>query len=184
MLTSDLCVKYGSRLDLVEAQTMLSIAQNTSIPVPKVYFAFAHEECTYILMERIHGQMAARDWVSRSDAPKLNVHNNLKKMVLEMCSLTPQSNDLCSVSGGSLYDLRMPQMTSRFGPFESAQKFHDILRNGIQAHSNHSDNFLKLISLHAQDWGAPTFTHGDLSSLNILLRGDDVVGIIDWETAG
>lgn len=28
------------------------------------------------------------------------------------------------------------------------------------------------------------FTHGDLSRLNILARGDDIVGIIDWETAG
>lgn len=75
-------------------------------------------------------------------------------------------------------------MTSRFGRFKSAEEFHDFLRNSIQAHSNHSDNFLKLISLHAQDWGAPTFTHGNLSSLNILLCGDEVVGIIDWETAG
>jgi hypothetical protein len=40
MLNKDLCVKYGSRLDLVEAQTMMYIAKNTSIPVPKVYFAF------------------------------------------------------------------------------------------------------------------------------------------------
>ena len=28
------------------------------------------------------------------------------------------------------------------------------------------------------------FTHGDLSSLNVLARGDEVVGIVDWETAG
>jgi len=28
------------------------------------------------------------------------------------------------------------------------------------------------------------FTHGDLSSLNVLVRGDQIVGIIDWETAG
>ena len=30
----------------------------------------------------------------------------------------------------------------------------------------------------------PIVTHGDLSSFNILVRGDRVVGIIDWETAG
>jgi aminoglycoside phosphotransferase len=28
------------------------------------------------------------------------------------------------------------------------------------------------------------FTHGDLSSLNIIVRGDTLVGLIDWETAG
>lgn len=184
MLTSGLCVKFGNRLDLVEAQTMLFIAKNTSIPVPKVYFAFTDNECTYILMERIHGQMAAKGWVNRTDASKLNIHDNLKKLLLEMRGLIPQSDAICSISGGSLYDLRIPQMTSRFGPFKSTREFHDFLRNGIQAHSNHGDNFLKLISLHSQDWGTPIFTHGDLSSLNILVRGDDVVGIIDWETAG
>ncbi|KAH0284987.1 kinase-like protein [Aureobasidium namibiae CBS 147.97] len=184
MLTSDLCVKFGNRLDLAEAQTMLFVTKYTSIPVPKVYFAFTEKECTYILMERIHGQMAARGWVNRSDASKLNIHNNLRKLVLEMRSLSPQSNAICSISGGSLYDLRIPQTTSRFGPSKSTQEFHDFLRNHIQAHSNHGESFLKLIGLHAQLWGAPVFTHGDLSSLNILVRGDDVVGIIDWETAG
>jgi len=28
------------------------------------------------------------------------------------------------------------------------------------------------------------FTHGDLSSLNILTHGDVVVAVIDWETSG
>jgi hypothetical protein len=31
---------------------------------------------------------------------------------------------------------------------------------------------------------ASVFTHGDLSSMNILARGDNVVGIDDGETAG
>jgi hypothetical protein len=75
-------------------------------------------------------------------------------------------------------------MTRRFDPFESAREFHDYLRKGTQVWSGDSADLLKLTSLHTQDWGAPTFTHGDLSSLNILVRGDDVVGIIDWETAG
>jgi aminoglycoside phosphotransferase (APT) family kinase protein len=184
MLTSDLCVKYGGRLDAVEAQTMLFVGKNTTVPVPKVYFAFTHEECTYILMERIHGQMAARNWVNRSDASKSEIHNSLRKMISEMRGLVPQSNAICSVSGGPLYDSRIPQMTRRFGPFRSVREFHAYLRKGTQAQSGDSADFLKLTSLHAQDWGAPTFTHGDLSSLNILVRDDRVVGIIDWVTSG
>lgn len=163
---------------------MLFIAKHTSIPVPKIYFAFTDEECTYILMERIHGQSASRGWVRRSDASKGKVLEGLRKMVLEMRSLPPQSNAICNVSGGSLYDLRIPSKVLRFGPFKNALDFHDHLRNGTQIQGKACDEFLRLVSLHSQDWGAPTFTHGDLSSLNILVRGDDVVGIIDWETAG
>ena len=41
-----------------------------------------------------------------------------------------------------------------------------------------------MISLQDRPWPMPVFTHGDLSSLNIIVRGDDVVGIIDRESAG
>lgn len=34
------------------------------------------------------------------------------------------------------------------------------------------------------DWGLPVFTHGDRSSLNVLVSGETIVGIVGWETAG
>lgn len=33
-------------------------------------------------------------------------------------------------------------------------------------------------------WGPPVFTHGDLNPFNVFIRGDQVVGITDWEFAG
>lgn len=184
MLTKNLCVKYGRRIDLIEAQTMVFVARHTTIPVPTVHLAFVHKGSTYILMERIHGQPVGKNWVQRSPASKLTVLENLKELVLQMRSLHTNNSLISSVNGGSLYDPRMPSSSGRFGPFKSVQEFHSYLRNGIQAHSNHDADITNLITLHVQDWKAPTFTHGDLSSLNILVRGNDVVGIIDWETAG
>lgn len=183
MLTGHLCVKYGSRLDNVEAQTMIYIAKNTSIPVPKVYFAFTHKGCTYIFMERIHGQMVGRNWVSRPQSSKSKVLENLKKTLSELRTLTTESSAIASVTGGSLYDGRLPGGDERHGPFKDVQEFHDYLRSDIRSHGC-NDEVNKLIDLHRQEWDGPSFTHGDLSSLNILVRGDDVVGIIDWETAG
>jgi len=184
MLSKDLCVKYGQRTNLVEAQTMVFVARNTTLPVPKVHCAFVHKGCTYILMERINGQPLGKSWMQRSPASKLMILECLKKLVSQMRCLHTDSNRIRSVTGGSLYDPRMPTTAGRFGPFEDVQQFHCHLRHGIQAHSNHDADITKLIILHSGDWDAPTFTHGDLSSLNILVRGDDVVGIIDWETAG
>ena len=40
------------------------------------------------------------------------------------------------------------------------------------------------IAQHDGHLPPPTFTHGDLSSLNIFGKGDKVVGFVDWETAG
>lgn len=184
MLSKHLCIKYGQRTNLVEAQTMLFVARNTTLPVPKVHCAFVHKGCTYILMERINGQPLGKSWVQRSPASKLMILECLKKLVSQMRCLHTDNNRIRSVTGGSLYDPRMPTTAGRFGPFENVQQFHCHLRHGIQAHSNHDADVTKLIILHSRDWDAPTFTHGDLSSLNILVRGDDVVGIIDWETAG
>lgn len=42
----------------------------------------------------------------------------------------------------------------------------------------------ELFSLLRQSNYELVLTHGDLSSLNVLVRRDEVVGIIDWETAG
>jgi aminoglycoside phosphotransferase len=182
MLTNNLCVKYGWRLDAVEAQTMMYVAKHTSIPVPKVYFAFTHKGCTYIFMERIHGQMAGKGWIKRPPPSKSAILESLKKMILELRTLNASSSAIASVTGGSLYDPRLPSDPEGFGPFTDVQEFHDHLRNGIQSHKY--DDVQKLIDLHHKAWEGPTSTHGDLSSFNILVRGDEVVGVIDWETAG
>lgn len=163
---------------------MVYVARNTTVPVPTVHLAFTHKGCTYILMERIHGHYLGDGWVKRPSTSQLKILQSLKGMILDMRTLQTHGsiNVICSVNGGSLYDPRMPCITGRFGPFKDVREFHDYLRDGIQAHSN--ADVTKLITMHRQDWDAPTFTHGDLSSLNIIVRGDDVVGIVDWETAG
>jgi thiamine kinase-like enzyme len=48
----------------------------------------------------------------------------------------------------------------------------------------HEPEISELISQQDKLQSAPVFTHGDLSSLNVLASGDEIVGIIDWETAG
>jgi hypothetical protein len=57
LLTDRLCVKYGPLRHLSEASTMRFIAKHTSIPVPKIFCAFTHRGWTYIVMERIEGDI-------------------------------------------------------------------------------------------------------------------------------
>jgi hypothetical protein len=156
MLNKDLCVRYGRRIDLVEAQAMVFVARHTILPVPTVHFAFTHKGRTYILMERIHGQPIGKTWVQRFPASTLAVLEHLKEMVLEMRRLHTNSNLISSVNGCSLYDPRMPSSAGRFGPFKNVEDFHCHLRNGIQAHSNHDADITKLIALCSEDWDAPT----------------------------
>jgi Predicted aminoglycoside phosphotransferase len=184
MLTDGICVKYGRRVHLSEASTMRFISQHISIPAPKVLCAFTRFGWTYIVMERIRGDIIGRGWVNRSEDSKAKLLSQLAEKIREMRELQPsEGNTVASVDGGSLFDCRVPGRSLRFGPFNSIQNFHRHLRMGMEFDSRLDIEIQELIKQQSKTWPL-VFTHGDLSSLNILVRGDDIVGIIDWETAG
>jgi hypothetical protein len=65
-LSKRICVKSGYITHPSEASSMRFAAENTSIPVPKVYCSFVHNGRTYIVMERIQGEISAHVWELRS----------------------------------------------------------------------------------------------------------------------
>lgn len=202
-ISSTICIKYTTMnkpfINLSEAASMEFIRRHTSIPVPKIYCAFEHKGKTYIVMQRMKGKKLAIGWeTERSEESRTRILAQLKSYVDEMRTLkSPHGSRVASVDGGSLYDERMdgvgvvaPNPTPmRFGPFKDISAFHfwftpvkevdeEWTRNGLS-------DINKLVTMHhSRDWGTPVFTHGDLSSLNILVQGEKITGIIDWETAG
>lgn len=163
---------------------MRFVAQHTSIPVPKVICAFKHGGKTYIVMERIDGIMAGRGWMNRSNESKTKVLLQLKTMIQELRSLSPPPGTaIGNVDGGPLHDGRLPGSSCSHGPFSNISEFHNHLRGGLQLSPRLNPEIRQLIVSHGGHWPL-VFTHGDLSSLNILVRGDTVVGIVDWEMAG
>ncbi|KAI8937905.1 hypothetical protein NX059_005589 [Plenodomus lindquistii] len=184
-LSRKLCVKYGTRTSLSEASTMQFVAKHTSIPVPRVYCAFTKRNRTYIVMERIQAEPIGAGWFQRSEESKAKILGQLKKMIGEMRSITSSEGmGVAHVHGGPLYDPRLPGTSNHFGPFRTIRDFHRHLRGGLEAHPEHKVEISELTSWQDEYSGPLVFTHGDLSSLNILAVGDEIVGIVDWETAG
>ena len=182
-LSKGLVVKYG-RVGLSEAASMRFISSSTSIPVPEVLCAFQHRDQTYIVMERIDGDMLGSGWVKRSAASKAKLLAQLTDMIQEMRKIPPpQDGAVSSVDGGSLFDCRLSNPLTHFGPFRSVQDFHRYLRYDVNYHPNNDPDIDKLVAFHGRDWPL-RFSHCDLSSLNVLARGDKIVAILDWETAG
>ncbi|KAK2762633.1 hypothetical protein FQN54_000806 [Arachnomyces sp. PD_36] len=135
-------------------------------------------------MERIKGEVIGSGWIRRSEESKAKLLSQLKQMIQEMRDIQPpEGMGIASVDGGSLFDCRIPGSSSRFGPFAIIQDFHRHLRRGMEFDSRLDLEIQNLIKQQSKHWPL-AFTHGDLSSLNILARGDDIAGIIDWETAG
>ncbi|GJN80071.1 hypothetical protein PLIIFM63780_003595 [Purpureocillium lilacinum] len=186
------CIKVYPFENLAEAHAMQFVAQHTSIPVPKVHCAFVQNGKTYIVMDRIEGQMVGRGWQSRSDESKKRILDQLRGMVNELRSIrrVPESTVVSGVDGGPFCDPRLPS-TLFWGPFATVRDFHQALVNNIdfQVVSSESmgpeySDLNDLFAFYRQSPETLVFTHGDLSWRNILVNGDDVVGIIDWETSG
>lgn len=182
-------IKAKGHADLTEAHTIQFVAANTSIPVPKVYCAFCHKGSSYILMSRIKGEMACMRWGQRSEQSQQAIHRQLKSLIEELNSVKHAhlgNNRVESVIGDSVYDQRLPTH-SWWGPFDSVDAFHHALISIDDFNfdtSRFSADLGKLMDFLQQAPPQTVLTHGDLSSLNIMVCGDQVTGIIDWETAG
>ncbi|KAH9217654.1 hypothetical protein DL95DRAFT_434543 [Leptodontidium sp. 2 PMI_412] len=146
---------------LPEAYTLQFIAENTSITVPKVYCAFSRKGRAYIAMERVQGQMLGQGWSNRS----LVSQTRLRALQ------PPEGQGVSNAAGGPIWDCRPHGETMWHGPFKTIHEFHKHLRGGFDAGPNHYPDFSEMITLQDVDWGLPVFTHGDLSSLNILTSG-------------
>ncbi|KAJ2892330.1 kinase-like domain-containing protein [Zalerion maritima] len=185
---SRFCIKASPSTTLAEASAMRFVSRHTFIPVPKVYCAFRYKDRTYIVMERIDGQMVGRGWKLRSEKSRTRILNQLRTIAQELRDIHPPERGgigVTNVDGGPICDCRLSQQ-SFWGPFKSIDDFHKELRAGAdtEALENLPSDLQELMSFHKRPWPSSVFTHGDLSSLNILARGDKVVGLVDWETAG
>ena len=194
-LNNSICVKYGTRVDLAEAATLDYVGRHTSIPAPRVHCAFDHDGKTYIVMKKLPGHMLAHKWHERSKESQQRILKQLKDMIDQLRALpSPFGDAVANVDGGSLTDPRLPGLdivypiptSSRFGPFDNTRDFHRWLRRPVlEVPDKCSSKTADMINEQEKsDWGSPVLTHGDLSSLNILVDGDKVTGIVDWEISG
>jgi serine/threonine protein kinase len=184
-------IKTGHRVCLREATTMRFVAERTSIPVPTVYCSFVHKDRAFILMERIRGDALPKAWGSLPESARQMIYSQLKGMIQELRALKPPpGTGVESCLGGELLDSRISRCPT-FGPFKTVQDFHFWLRDGLTlsgAKHNVEDgewqDIKKMVAMQDAPSPPPVFTHGDLNPANIIIRGDNVVGVIDWEFAG
>ncbi|KAH7309120.1 kinase-like domain-containing protein, partial [Stachybotrys elegans] len=174
--------------NLAEAHAMQFIARHTSVPVPKVYCAFVLKGKTYIVMSRLRGHMAAYGWKNRPQESKARILDQLRRMVAEIRSVHPPRQDIgvSNVNGGPFFDCRLPSKHF-WGPFATTREFHEALIGDFDPdveYESAPDGLPELLRFYQQANHGLVFTHGDLSSFNIMVEGDEVVGILDWETAG
>ncbi|KAK5169875.1 uncharacterized protein LTR77_005853 [Saxophila tyrrhenica] len=168
-------IKTGHRVRLTEAATIKFVGPS------------------YILMERIRGEEIPAAWKRLGEDGRRKIFSQLKAMFEELRSLKPPPGTGAeSCVGGRGYDCRIPRCP-QFGPFKTIQDFHFWLREGFNLTDQPKPDNLdetewadleKTVAMHEGPFPPPVFTHGDLNPFNILVRGDEVVGIVDREFGG
>ncbi|KAI1397807.1 kinase-like domain-containing protein [Hypoxylon fuscum] len=183
----NMCIKVKPVASLAEAEAMRFVARHTSVPVPKVYCAFIYKGKAYTVMSKMKGKMAWYGWPSRTEESKSIILAQLRRMVTELRSVPPpEGASVGGVDGGPFCDCRLPSKLL-WGPFATIRDFHEALANGADLDAEYTDlpdDVHELFEFYRQSDTQLVLTHGDLSGMNILVEGDDVVGIVDWETAG
>ncbi|KAI0401940.1 kinase-like domain-containing protein [Xylaria palmicola] len=185
-------VKTGYYAHLTEGATIQYLAENTNIPVPKVYCSFLHKKRAYIVMERIQGKTLPTSWKSLSKESLESILAQLRAFIQELRSLAPPpGTGVESCVGGTLLDSRLTRGRPRFGPFKTIQGFHYWLRRDLKPQDlehrekdQEWEDLIEMMRLQDGPCNPPVFTHGDLHPFNIIVHDGKVAGIVDWEFAG
>ena len=125
-MSPTIAVKWGHHASLIEAKNMLYVAEKTSIPVPKLYAAYAYGPIdrslddhasvydVYIFMEFIEGEDLKKSWDKHTSTEKEAISADLKKHMDELRSLPP-ANYIGSVDEGPVTDNMLEWSTSSRG---------------------------------------------------------------------
>lgn len=164
---------------------MRYIANNTSIPVPKVQQVWRQDDVTCITMDIVGGTELHSAWHDMSDKTKRRVVEQLKGYLGQLRALKPPTDGtVMSIIGGPLRDMSRVGMET-FGPFQNHDDFHRLLRGNISMET--FENMIgvdKVVDSHRQHY-ATKFTHGDFAPRNIMVKRDgSITAIVDWDSGG
>ena len=145
-------------------------------------------------MEYIHGQVLWAYWQCASAKSKEILRCQLKALIQELRSVpNPVPAQVSGPVGGPIYDYRYTRgMEEWFGPFGNIHDFHLWLRCGFTSpfsaegstKPDRNAQIGRMIQLQDRRQYETKLTHGNFNSLNILIKDDKIVGIIDWEMTG
>ena len=162
---------------------MRYVANNTSIPVPKVKRVWREDEVTYITMNMVGGVELDAVWHLMCKRKKRKVVEQLKGYIGQLRALKPLIDGaVMSVSGGPLRDGSRVGL-ERFGPFQNHDDFHQFLRGGGVGIPMEAFQMIKgidsekIVHSHRQHY-ATKFTHGDFAPRNIMVKCDAVQSLL------
>ncbi|KAI9747698.1 MAG: hypothetical protein M4579_007411 [Chaenotheca gracillima] len=178
-------VKSGNSVRLAEAATMRYVAQHTTVPVPRVHHSYQDSTSSkvHIVMDYVSGDTLEEVWPKLQEDEKSRILDQLQDILRQLRSL--KGSFIGSIDGSFCEDVLFSECADPVGPFESEKAFSAGMIAALQ--EKDQNIWVDLVSrmiestMHGHEI---VLTHGDFLPRNILIQGDKVVAILDWEMAG
>ncbi|KAB8221150.1 kinase-like domain-containing protein [Aspergillus novoparasiticus] len=165
-----------------ESLNIRFLTERTSIPIPKVFGEWQEDNGTcFLLTKRIQGSALSEAWPTMSETDKERVAKQTAEYVTQLREL--QSNQLASLGGQQLYSaFRFPNGYGiGRGPFSSDDELWAEMSSSL---SNVLEEIRSQLRQRMPSAAPYTFTHGDLTNVNIVVHNGNLSGILDWESSG
>jgi aminoglycoside phosphotransferase (APT) family kinase protein len=167
----------SSGIRVSEVEAMRCVAENTTIPVPRVYEVGDR----YYTMDFIEGEPLRELWDKKfNEEDRALVRRQLRGYINQMRAIKSPDGVICTFGYWPAVDRRM--FLHEGGPFTNESDNNDFLTSDL--HKLPITEILRE-QLRKTEGHEIVFTHGDLHAINILARpGEGIIAIIDWEVVG
>ncbi|KAF2028945.1 kinase-like protein [Setomelanomma holmii] len=164
-----------------EARNLHFLKENTTIPIPTLVLEYNDNDRYFMQTERIAGTTLHTAWPSLSEEQKESIARQTADYLSQLRGL--QSSSLQSIADQPLYSyfLFLDGYGKPHGPlFSDDELWSELLPVLGTLPQDIRTRFRDQMPV-ARPY---TFTHGDLSAVNIMVKDGKVTGILDWENSG
>ncbi|EWG53934.1 hypothetical protein FVEG_12260 [Fusarium verticillioides 7600] len=176
-------VKTHTRM--AEAETMRFIRANTLIPVPEVQNAYRDDTTghTVLIMDYLEGKMLKDAWPACSEAERESVISQFRGYMAQLRGF--KGDFIGCIDGTACNDQYFCEDPEGYGPYKTEQDFNQgIVKAMKRDNENGFTEWRCSVWLSVMKDHDIVLTHGDFDPRNILVQGDKVVAILDWEMSG
>ncbi|PYH44074.1 kinase-like protein [Aspergillus saccharolyticus JOP 1030-1] len=184
-LGSDWILKdLGPRHANAEALNACFVKENTTIPVPTIIADHKDSGHTLTLMTRIPGEPLNVAWPKLTDSEKEKIAEQTAEYLLQLRAL--QSDCIKGVGDHPTYSHWLYEEDGQANapcPFFTSD---EETWNGLARRLNPAvpEKARRRLRSYMPPVEPFTFTHNDLTHVNIMVKDGELTGIIDWEGAG
>lgn len=164
-----------------DARNIRYLQRETKIPVPAVLTEWTDDGALLTILQRIDGVPLQEAWPELLPAEKDHIAKQTADYLVELRRL--QSDRLQSLDGEPLYSAFL--FRNGFGlPHGPCTSDDELWKEMDQALEKLPGKVRSAFRKRMPPAAPYTFTHGDLSTGNIMVKDGVLVGIIDWEASG